>query len=210
MPFNWLFSEPLFFVAWIVAIISTLTIHEFSHALTALAFGDPTAKSDGRLTLNPLVHIDPLGFVMLLFVGFGWAKPVPVNPFNFRKQRLAMAVVSLAGPLSNLACVVIFGLMFKFLAPALGANNLLANFLFLLTLVNASLFVFNLIPIPPLDGSKVLFSILPDQLNNFKDYISNYGPYLLLILVLLDSFTNIGIFSFVFSKMMNILILLFS
>jgi Zn-dependent protease len=205
MPFAWLFSEPLFFIAWVLAIIITLTIHEFSHAACALAFGDSTAKDAGRLTLNPLSHIDPLGFVMLLFVGFGWAKPVPISVYNLKNRRLGAAVVALAGPLSNLLGMVVFGLLFKFLAPVLGPDNLLTNFLFFVALVNVSLFVFNLLPIPPLDGSHVLFAILPDHLNNFKDSFSNYGPYVLLILLLIDSFTNIGIFSGLFNFMLSFL-----
>jgi len=209
MPFARLFSEPLFFIVWVLAILVTLTVHEFFHAASALAFGDTTAKDAGRLNLNPMVHIDLLGFVMLLFVGFGWAKPVPINPYNFKNRRLGTAVVALAGPLSNLLSVIIFGLIFKFLSPALGPDNLLANFLLLLTLVNMSLFIFNLIPIPPLDGSQVLFAILPNRFEAFKDSFANYGPYLLLALVLVDSFTNIGIFSGLFNFMLGLLSWLF-
>lgn len=209
MPIEWLVNEPLLFLAWIMAIVVTLTIHEFSHGLTAAFFGDHTAKDAGRLTLNPLAHLDGLGFLMLLFAGFGWAKPVPVNPYNFKNQRLAMAVVSLAGPLANLAGVFVFGLIFKSFASSLGLNNLLPNFLYLLILVNASLFVFNLLPIPPLDGSKVLFAVLPDKFNDFKDKFSEYGPYILLGLLLADSFTNIGIFSHLFVWMKDLVAWLF-
>lgn len=204
MPIQWLASEPLFFLAWVVAIIVTLTIHEFSHALAAYYYGDHTAKDAGRLTLNPLIHIDSLGFIMLLFAGFGWAKPVPVNPYNFKDHRLAMAVVSLAGPLANLAGVIVFGLVFKAAAPFLGVDNLLPNFLYLLILVNVSLFIFNLFPIPPLDGSKVLFAVLPDRFNDFKDKFSEYGPYILLILVLIDSFSPVSVFGGIFNWMQNI------
>lgn len=209
MPIQWLLNEPLFFLAWIVAVVVTLTIHEFSHGLAALYFGDHTAQNEGRLTLNPLVHLDPLGFLMLLFAGFGWARPVPVNPFNFKNRRVAMAAVSLAGPLANLAGVIVFGLLFKFLASTLGADNLLPNFLYLLILVNVSLFIFNLFPIPPLDGSKVLFAILPDKFNDFKDKFSEYGPYILLMLLVLDSFTPISVFSKIFTWMQDIVSTLF-
>lgn len=206
MPINWLFSEPLFFFAWVVAIVAALTIHEFAHAFSAYLLGDHTAKEDGRITLNPLTHIDPLGFMMLLVAGFGWAKPVSVNPYNLRQPRSGIAIVSLAGPLANLVCVLIFAMLFKFLSPILGPDNLLSNFLFMMTLINISLFTFNLIPIPPLDGSKVLFSLLPDsKFAEFKYKFSINGPWILLMLVILDAVSGIGIFSSIFNFIVNLL-----
>ncbi|MEK7167502.1 MAG: site-2 protease family protein, partial [Patescibacteria group bacterium] len=194
MPFTWLFSQPLVFGAWVVAILVSLTIHEFSHAATALAFGDDTAKAQKRLSLNPLVHIDPLGFILLLTAGFGWAKPVPVNPYNLRPQRLGSAMVSLAGPFSNLIFIILSVLILKIITPALGGANLLVNFVFMLALINLTLFLFNLIPLPPLDGSKVLYAILPARFGEFKEKMERTGPFILFALIIADSFLNIGIF----------------
>lgn len=205
MPINWLFSEPSLFFVWILAILVTLTIHEFLHAFSAFLLGDQTAKSEGRMTLNPISHIDPLGFMMLLFIGFGWAKPVPVNPYNLKNQRWGIAVVSLAGPLANLVGVIVFGLIFKFVSPILGPANLLVNFLFLLTLVNSSLFIFNLLPIPPLDGSKVFLAAIPNKFANFKEKYEVYGPYILLFLVVFDGFLPFSIFNFLFNLIIGLL-----
>jgi len=208
MPINWLFSDPALFISWVGAILVTLTIHEFAHAVSAKYFGDNTAELMGRVSLNPIAHVDPVGFMMLLFIGFGWAKPVPVNIYNLRNSKFASGVVSAAGPIANFLGIIIFGIALKIISPILGPENLLVNFLFLLVLVNAILMIFNLIPIPPLDGSKVLFSLLPDKYNEFKAKFSINGPIILIGFILLDSLLNLGIFSRLFNFVIEFIILI--
>jgi len=180
-----LFQNPLMFVIWVVAILMAVSIHEFSHAAMAYHLGDPTAKDAGRLTLNPLAHLDLVGTLLLLFVGFGWGRPVPFNPFNLRNKKWGPTLVALAGPASNLVCLIFFGLILKFVYPLLrlGIENALFQFLYLLILINTILMVFNLIPIPPLDGSKFLLAVLPDSMVEFKIKLQQYGFFILLALV---------------------------
>lgn len=205
--FDLVFSQPLIFLAFLVAILYVLTVHEFSHALVAFLAGDQTAKAEGRLTFNPIAHIDILGLVMLFFAGFGWGKPVPINPSNFHKPRRDVLLVSLAGPLSNFISGIIFIFILKLVAnySSLTSANLLVNFLFILIIINFTLGIFNLIPIPPLDGSKILFSILPDKFNNFKYWLSYYGPWFLLGLIIVDRLLNLGIFSYIFRQFLTLI-----
>ncbi len=161
----------------LAGLIVGFTVHEFSHAFTAHMQGDNTARRMGRLTFNPVKHIDLLGFLLLLVVGFGWAKPVQVDPYNLRGGRLGMSLVAFAGPLSNFVLAFILGLVFRFdLLPVVfqargisGAEEILGFAAFLAIFFNLILGIFNLIPLPPLDGSKVLGGLLPRSL---------YEPYL--------------------------------
>lgn len=203
-----LFEQPTFFFIWILAIIVGITVHEFAHAWAAYSFGDPTAKNMGRLSLNPLVHLDPFGFILLLLAGFGYGRPVPVNPYNFRNQKWGNIIVSAAGPFSNLVQIVIFGLALNFLI-FLGPNNLLVNFLVALIYINVVLMVFNILPIPPLDGSKILMTILPASADNFKLWLTKNGPFVLLGLIILDRVLNIGIFAGIFNFFINLIFRIF-
>lgn len=198
MLISTLFSSPEIFFIAILSIIYALTIHEFSHALAATYLGDSTAKYNGRLTLNPLAHMEIFGTLMLLFAGFGWGKPVPVNTYNLRSQRWGSAIVSLAGPLSNFISVVFFIIVARFLANFVSADSLLFSFLFYLIFINLILGVFNLIPIPPLDGSKVLFAALPAKYDDLKRKMVVNGPWILFALLLLDNFGGINIFGRIF------------
>lgn len=158
------------------AILIALSVHEYFHGYAAYKQGDMTARNLGRLTLNPVAHIDVIGFLCLLIAGFGWAKPVPINPRNFRKYKSGLAVVSLAGPVSNLGLsflgLVIFRIYALYLMePLFGISATfgicLYQFLTTFVLINIGLFVFNLLPIPPLDGSKIVSSLLPQKLSMY-------------------------------------------
>lgn len=185
MIISLLFQNPIMFFAWAVSMVIAISIHEFSHALAANSLGDPTAKLQGRLTLNPLSHLDPWGTLLLLFAGFGWGKPVPFNPYNLKEKRFGPAIISLAGPFSNFVLVVVFSLVLKFIYPLTGLGNESALFYFLYTLIiiNTILMAFNLIPIPPLDGSKLLFALLPDSMDNIRETLERYGFMILMIMV---------------------------
>ncbi|MFA6304300.1 MAG: site-2 protease family protein [Patescibacteria group bacterium] len=206
MILNLLFQDPLMFVAWLMAIVYGITVHEFSHAWAATWQGDDTARLSGRLTLNPLAHLDMVGMLMLVLAGFGWGKPVPVNPYNLKRGKLSDNLVSLAGIIVNLVSVFIFGFLLKFFLTQtnLGGDNLLINFLYMLVMVNLILAVFNLIPIPPLDGSHILMNVLPERFDNFKARLTAQGPFVLLIFILADNFLNLGIFSSLFQFFFNL------
>lgn len=179
-------ENPSLAIVWILAIVYSITIHEFFHALAATLQGDYTAKYEGRLTLNPLAHLDPLGTIALLFIGFGWGRPVPFNPNNLRSSRFGSAIVGLAGPFANLLSVVVFGVVLRVLGSSVGLdlNNLFFQFLVLLIQLNIMLFLFNLLPIPPLDGSKLLIALLPPQWFGFATFLERYGVFLLLAFLL--------------------------
>ncbi|MES3005713.1 MAG: site-2 protease family protein [Patescibacteria group bacterium] len=173
----------------IAILVISIVVHEVSHGIAALWQGDPTSKYAGRLTLNPLKHIDPIGSVLIpvicaLLPGgimFGWAKPVPINPYNFRNPRLGEAIVSFAGPLSNITIALIFGLILRFYIGVLPEAT--TAILAITVITNLVLAIFNLVPVPPLDGSKILLSILPDSMANIKAVFDQYGMFLAIFFI---------------------------
>ena len=200
-----LFDNPMMFFVVISGIVYALTIHEFSHAAVATALGDNTAKFSGRLSLNPLVHLDMFGTMMLLMAGFGWGKPVPVNIFNLKYRRWGESLVALAGPMANFVSAILFILFFKLAMLFFPAENMIFSFLFYMILINLVLGVFNLIPLPPLDGSKVLFAVLPSRFDDFKHKFAVNGPWILLLLLIADSFLNVNIFGHIFNFFIKII-----
>jgi Zn-dependent protease len=175
----------------IIVLILSVVIHEVSHGYAALAMGDVTAKYAGRLTLNPIKHIDPVGSILvplifLILPGslmLGWAKPVPYNPYNLRNQRWGELVVAAAGPLSNIVLAIVFGLLIRF-AGVLGLPLIFIDLALIVVIVNLVLAVFNLIPVPPLDGSKILFALLPtNSMLKVRAAFDRYGMILILLIL---------------------------
>ncbi|MHB1418579.1 MAG: site-2 protease family protein [Bacillota bacterium] len=164
----------------IPGILLGLTFHEYAHGKVAAMLGDPTPAQQGRLTLNPIPHLDPLGTLLLLVAGFGWAKPVQVNPLYFRgDRRRGMMYVGMAGPLMNIVLAYLFAVLLRYI-PAGGP---LEQVVFGVVSINIVLAVFNLIPVPPLDGSRILAGIVPKEQAGFIYKLESYGPFLLLLLV---------------------------
>ena len=180
----------------ILVFLFSIVLHEVSHGTVAFYLGDPTAKEAGRLTLNPLKHLDPFGSIILPFflflmtrltgqgIIFGWAKPVPINPFNFRDQKYGAAKVALAGPASNLLVALVFGLALRFF-PGIWDLPALSFIFGYIVFINLLLAIFNLIPIPPLDGSHILFAFLPPSMTNVKMFLTQFSLFLLLLIIFL-------------------------
>jgi len=189
-------SNPWLAIGFFIGIILALTFHEYAHALAAVKAGDLTPKLAGRLTLNPLAHFDPLGTIFLLLAGFGWGKPVPINPFNLPNPQRSQALISLAGPLANIILAFIFAIPLRLNQFHLWPGGLLFQEMLLVIQIiieiNLLLAVFNLLPIPPLDGSKILFAFVSQET---QVAIEQIGPWILLGLLFLAFATPLNIFS---------------
>lgn len=176
------YTNPAWFLATAAILLLALPVHEFAHAFTAVQLGDPTPRAQGRYTLNPLRHLDPLGALLIVLVGFGWAKPVQWNPRNIDiDRRWGAILVAAAGPLSNLLLAVLSLVWWRLW----GETGFLAEFLIFFANINILLFVFNLIPIPPLDGSHILFALLPDNYRQVQFFLMQYGMLLMFVVILL-------------------------
>jgi Zn-dependent protease len=184
-------------IPFAIAILYALTIHEFFHAWTANKLGDPTAKMQGRLTLNPLAHLDPLGTICFIIAHFGWGKPVPVNPAYFKHPRRDDVLVSAAGPISNIISALFFGIIFQILYKFTGVTSDLFEVLKQLILINLILAFFNFIPLYPLDGSHILKGFLPRNMLSGYETVCRYGPFILLGVILLGNFARIPILSYI-------------
>lgn len=187
------FGSMLDMVLRLAAVLLCLTVHETCHGLAAYALGDPTARRAHRLSLNPLRHIDWFGLLMMFAAGFGWAKPVPVNPNYFKKPKQGMALTALAGPVSNFLLALLTLLaarIFCDVAAYSETNQRILDFLLMVVVLSIGLGLFNLVPIPPLDGSKVLFAVLPDRAYDWLMRNERYGMLLLFALVFFDVGSN--------------------
>jgi Zn-dependent protease len=193
-------QNPLLFVVMAVALLLSVTIHEFSHAFVANKLGDPTAKDLGRLSLNPFAHLDPLGTLTLLLVGFGWGKAVPVNYYNLKNPKRDAALISLAGQASNFAMAVAATVLIKLIGLIFSSNSISAapslytavsTFMYPIVLYNLVLGIFNLIPVEPLDGFKIVNGVLPPRLAVQWVQLAPYGMYILILLIVTGATSTI-------------------
>jgi len=180
-------------------ILLALTFHEYAHAYVADKYGDDTAKQSGRLTLNPLAHLDPLGTIMIFIVHFGWAKPVPVNPYKLKNPKKDMLWISASGPLANMILALMSGILLRFIFSIVGApdqHSIIGLLIFMVVMsmqINLALAIFNVLPIAPLDGSKILFGLLPSKHEGTIYFLNRYGPFILIGLIVFGRVTGVSV-----------------
>ena len=196
------------------SLLFALSFHEFAHAYMAYKLGDETAARMGRLTINPIAHIDPMGALMILFVGFGWSKPVPVNSMNLRNPRTDMMKVAFAGPASNLLLALAGGIIIRFMGfqtyYGLMVAGVIPQLLAFFVQINIMLAVFNMIPIPPLDGSQIFAGIIARKNPDLAYKIQMHGPKVLMGVILLGMLTNIHILGWVITPFLKVFMYLFA
>ena len=197
-------------VLLIPALVFSLSFHEFAHAWMAYRLGDSTAARMGRLTLNPMAHLDPIGSLALLLMGFGWAKPVPVDPRYLKNPRQDMVKVAAAGPISNIILAIIAAFVLRLLFDTDLLSNSVKTFFIIFMQINITLAVFNLLPVSPLDGSQILSPFLEKQFGPDTVWkMQVYGPRVLFIIIIISMVTDIHIFSFIITTIFNLFILIF-
>jgi len=200
-----MFSDPISATIIITAFLAALTIHEFAHGYAAHLLGDDTAKRYGRLTFNPLKHLDIFGTILILFAGIGWAKPVPINPYNFKDMKIGTALTAAAGPASNFIFAVLAAMILRMLPTGTPNHSVIALALYVVVHVNILLGLFNLLPIPPLDGSKIIGGFMPDNMYfKWLDW-EKKGAYLLMIIIAIGIFTGRSFIFIMIGPPMNFL-----
>ena len=189
---QYLNTDPTLFFILLICLVFSLTFHEYAHGIVAYYYGDDTAYNNGRLTLNPLAHLDPVGTFMILFIGIGYAKPVPVNPYKLNNPRLDLIKVAAAGPISNLILSFVSIVVFKIIVHP-GVSNNIVELLQTMIYINTALAVFNLLPVHPLDGGQIFGNIISKYNPSFASKLLLYGPKALFIIIIFGLFTGTSI-----------------
>ena len=203
-------TEPQIIVLLIPALVFSLSFHEFAHAWVAYRLGDSTAARMGRLTLNPISHLDPVGSIALLLMGFGWAKPVPVDSRYLKNPKEDMVKVAAAGPISNIILAIVAALVLRLLFSTDFLTNSIKTFFIIFMQINITLAVFNLLPVSPLDGSQILSPFLEKKFGpEIVWKMQLYGPRILFFIILFSMMTDIHVFSFIINPIFNLFIFIF-
>lgn len=204
---QYLNSEPTLFVALLICLTFSLCFHEYAHGVVAFYYGDDTAYKAGRLTLNPIAHLDPIGSMMILFIGIGYAKPVPVNAYKLNNPRSDLIKVAAAGPISNLILTFIGILLMHIIIPS--QSDIVYTFLQIFIYINAALAVFNLLPVYPLDGGQIFGNLLSKKYPNFAQNLLVYGPKVLIAVILIGLLSGFSILWIIIGPLIKFIITFF-